>query len=92
MSPAALAVVAQRRAARDSALNIALLTQAAPEEARAALLANLPALTAATTAEPEAWIITSVATAGHPSVRAEVEIRVVRSGPRLAVMRRRSDS
>jgi type II secretory pathway component PulK len=92
ITPAALAVVAQRRAMRDSILDLPRLAQALPEDARAILLANLPALTAATTSLPEAWVVTSAQTVGYPAVTAAIDLRVVRSGRRLAVLRRRSDS
>jgi general secretion pathway protein K len=39
--------------------------------------------------EPEAWIVTSRATSGARGVAAVVEVRVVRAGTRVAIVRRR---
>jgi general secretion pathway protein K len=91
MSPAALAVIQQRRLARDSALDLPRLVAAVPEESRSALLANMAELTALATALPDAWVIAADASDGRPTVTARLEIRVVRSGRRLAVLRRRSE-
>jgi len=91
MSTSVLAVVEQRRAGGDSALDLQRLVAIAPAEARDALLASLPALTALVTGTPDAWVIASEATEGQPAVTSRLEVRVVRSGRRLAILRRRSD-
>lgn len=58
--------------------------------ARAELLAQFPALQKLVTFSPDAWIITSRASVGSPAVTSTIEVRLVRSGPRAAVVRRRS--
>jgi hypothetical protein len=59
-------------------------------KARAELLAQFPALQKVVTFSPDAWIITSRASVGRPAVTSTIEVRLVRSGPRAAVVRRRS--
>jgi type II secretory pathway component PulK len=58
--------------------------------ARAELLAQFQTLQKLVTFSPDAWIITSYASAGSPAVMSTIEVRLVRSGPRAAVVRRRS--
>lgn len=91
MSPSVLAVVEQRRTAGDSALDLPRLAASLPADARDGLLRHTSALTALATASPDAWLIAAEASDGSPPVTARLELRVVRSGRRLAVMRRRSD-
>lgn len=58
--------------------------------ARAELLAAFPALQKLVTFSPDAWIIGARASVGSPPVTSTVELRLVRSGSRAAVVRRRS--
>jgi type II secretory pathway component PulK len=92
MSAAVIAVVEERRAVRDSMLDLPRLVAIVPAEQRDPLVANLPTLTALLTALPDAWIIAAEASDGRPIVTARLELRVVRSGRRLAIVRRRSES
>jgi hypothetical protein len=68
---------------------IAFAGQLSPN-AREMLLSRYADLAARTTVDPDAWILTSIATGGSPAVRAAVELRLVRSGTRAAIVRRRT--
>lgn len=57
--------------------------------AREALLARAGELATLLTPEPEAWIITARGRAGNPALEAVMEVRLVRSGPGVVVVRRR---
>jgi type II secretory pathway component PulK len=57
---------------------------------RAQLLSRYADLVRLTTTEPDAWILTSRATAGRPGVVAVLELRLVRAGDRAAIVRRRT--
>ena len=91
MTPAAVAIIERLRASGDSQLTVPRIAALLPVESRTVLLANLSSLSAMTTASPDAWLIAASASKGQPSVTARLEIRVVRSGRRLAILRRRSD-
>jgi hypothetical protein len=56
------------------------------------LLDKLSALNELATALPDAWTIAARASAGTKRPSASLELRVVRSGRRLAILGRRSDS
>ena len=51
--------------------------------------ARYPEITARVTTVPEAWTLTSVAREGTPAITATLELRLVRSGRRPAIVRRR---
>jgi general secretion pathway protein K len=92
MSPAALAEIERRRVVGDSVIDLTRLAALVDSTSRELLLGNASALGELTTSLPDAWLIAASASAGHPEVAARIELRVVRSGRRLAIMRRRSDS
>ena len=92
MTPAALAELERRRVVGDSVTDLTRLAALVDSASREMLQANASVLGELTTALPDAWVITASASAGHPEVTARIEIRVVRSGRRLAIMYRRSDS
>jgi general secretion pathway protein K len=92
LTPAALAEVERRRVIGDSMVDLTRLAALVDSASREILQANASVLGELTTALPDAWIVAASASAGHPEVTARIEIRVVRSGRRLAIMRRRSDS
>jgi general secretion pathway protein K len=54
------------------------------------LLARYPDIARTTTLEPDAWILTSIGTAGFPVDTARVELRLVRTDRRAVIVRRRS--
>jgi len=60
------------------------------ERAREDLLARFSQLAGATSVSPVAWILTSRATLGTPKVTAVLELKLVRSGTRAAIVRRRT--
>ena len=91
MTSAVLALIGQRRLAGDFTLDLQRLAANASPDVSVGLLANTPRLASLVTSQPEAWIITSSASEGQPRVTARLELRVARSGGRLAVLRRRSD-
>jgi hypothetical protein len=92
VTPTALAELDRRRAAGDSVVDVLRLATSLDSAGRAALLGNLSALNELATALPDAWLLVGHATSGAPPVSARLELRVVRSGRRLAILRRRSDS
>jgi hypothetical protein len=57
--------------------------------ARAALGGSYAELLRSATLSPDAWIVTSRASNGSPRVAVVMEVRLVRAGPRAAVVRRR---
>jgi len=92
MTPAALAEIQRRRTVGDSVTDVVRLSAVLDSAARADLLANISALNELATPLPDAWMIIGRATSGRPPLSARLELRVVRSGRRLAVLGRRSDS
>jgi type II secretory pathway component PulK len=92
LSPAALAEIERRRMSGDSVIDVLRLAASLDSAGRARLLANLSALNELATALPDAWLLVGRATSGAPPLSARLELRVVRSGRRLAILRRRSDS
>lgn len=58
--------------------------------ARDALMASYPELARRTTAEPDAWIVTSRGWAGVPRVTVDIQVRLDRAGTRAAIVRRRT--
>lgn len=91
MSPSIIALIGQRRRAGDFALDLQTLAAAAPTDIREGLLANTPRLASLVTTQPETWIIASSASTGQPPLTARLELKVARSGGRLAVLQRRSE-
>lgn len=92
LTPVALAAIEQRRIAGDSIVDVLRLAASLDSAGRTTLLGNLVALNELTTPLPDAWLLIGQATSGSLPVSARLELRVVRSGRRLAVLRRRSDS
>jgi len=58
--------------------------------ARNAVIAAYPELSRRTTLEPDAWILTARGWSGVPRATEVVQLRLVRAGPRAAVVRRRA--
>ncbi len=92
VTPAAMAELERRRAIGDSVINVQRLAFALDSAASTTLLANLAALNDRTTPLPDAWTIAARASVGTGRPSAWLELRVVRSGRRLAILGRRSDS
>jgi general secretion pathway protein K len=92
LTPAALAELDRRRTAGDSVVDVLRLAASLDSAGRAALLGNLSVLNQLATGLPDAWLLVGRATSGSHAVSAQLELRVVRSGRRLAILRRRSDS
>lgn len=86
----AVARVAEMRLRGEQPRDLLAFAASLSREARAELLARYPELVALVTAEPDAWIVTSSATAGPRAVSATIEVRLVRAGTRAAIVRRRS--
>jgi general secretion pathway protein K len=57
---------------------------------REAMLRSFPALSAATTTQPDAWVLVSRVSRGTPAVTAVIELKLVRAGARAAVVRERT--
>jgi hypothetical protein len=92
ITAAALAEIDRRRSVGDSAIELGRIAAFVDSAARETLLANAGEVASRATALPDAWLIASEGSAGHPAVTTRLEFRVVRSGRRLAIMRRRSDT
>jgi len=92
VTPAALAELERRRAVGDSVIDVQRLAVALDSVARGTLLDKLSALNELATALPDDWTIAARASAGTKRPSASLELRVVRSGRRLAILGRRSDS
>jgi type II secretory pathway component PulK len=87
----AIARIAERRLHEAWPRDLVALGAEVSPVARAALLAHYAELSRLTTAEPDAWIVTSRARDGSsPAVTAAIEVRLVRAGTRAAIVRRRS--
>lgn len=92
VTPAALAELQRRRAVGDSVTDIQRLAVRLDSAASATLLGNLGALNEQSTPLPDAWTIAARASTGTGRPSTRLELRVVRSGRRLAILGRRSDS
>ena len=82
--------VAERRLRGVPVGDLLSLGQELSPAARTALSARYVDLVRLTTAEPDAWILTSTAASGARGVTVTVEVRLARSGARAAIVRRRS--
>ena len=90
IGPEALRVIAARRLTSEPVRDLdSLVTQLSPR-AREALLEHYGELVSLTTNVPDAWIVTCRARTGTPPVITELELRLVRSGRSVGVVRRRS--
>jgi type II secretory pathway component PulK len=87
-----ISLIAQQRAAGDSAMNPSRLVSMMTADARVAGRMNVRELADAVASTPDGWLIRTEAFDGSPLVSASLELRVVRSGRRVAILRRRSDS
>jgi general secretion pathway protein K len=92
MTLPALAEIDRRRAAGDSAITLERLAALVDSVTREILFANVASLRELTTTIPDAWLLRAEASEGVPRVTARLELRVVRSGRRMAILRRRSDT
>jgi hypothetical protein len=92
VTPAALAELERQRAVGDSVIDVQRLAIVLDSTARGRLLENLAALNELATPLPDAWTIAARASAGTHRPSARLELRVVRSGRRLAILGRRSDT
>jgi general secretion pathway protein K len=86
----ALARLAEHRVRGAPVADVLALSAELSPSARAALVARYADLVRLTTTEPDAWIVTSRARAGQPSITAAIEVRFVRAGTRAAIVRRRT--
>jgi general secretion pathway protein K len=88
-SEAVAALVALRTRPDMPPIDIGTVAANVSPEARRALFAHFQELATIVTNEPDAWVLTSRATSGQPAVESIYEIRLVRSGTRAAIVRRR---
>lgn len=86
----AIAFVADSRMRGSPIRDLTSLAAALSPKARQDLLTHYPELVQLTTSTPDAWTITSRASAGAPPLVATLELRLVRAGRRAAIVRRRS--
>ncbi|MGH7718684.1 MAG: general secretion pathway protein GspK [Gemmatimonadaceae bacterium] len=85
-----VARVAKRRLRGEVVLDLVSLAGDLSPASRDALSRRYPDLARLTTAEPDAWVVTSRATSGTRAVAVTVEARIARAGDRGAIVRRRS--
>lgn len=91
MTPEAVeAVLATRARIPGAPVDLSTLSTRLSHVGAAAFGTQLGTLQARTTPEPDAWILTAWGTAGAPPVTAALELRLVRSGVRAALVRRRT--
>ena len=88
--PEAVARVEAMRMRGDRAGELAELIGGLSPGAREAAMARYPELTGRVVMEPEAWIVRARAGAGTPPAVRVVEVRLVRAGPRAAIVRRKT--
>ncbi|MGH7648289.1 MAG: general secretion pathway protein GspK [Gemmatimonadaceae bacterium] len=86
----ALGRIAQLRARGAVMGGLMALSGSLSPNARDALIASYPELARRTTAEPDAWIVTSRGWAGVPRVTVDIQVRLARAGTRAAIVRRRT--
>ena len=84
-----IARVMELRAQGRDALTLEAIAAALSAEAQQMFFARYPEITARVTTVPEAWTLTSVAREGTPAITATLELRLVRSGRRAAIVGRR---
>lgn len=90
IGPEALMRVAELRARGQQLPDVLALAASLSPGARADFVARYQDLVALVAIEPDAWIVTSEATEGTRGIRATIEVRLVRSATRAAVVRRRT--
>lgn len=86
----AAARIMQLRARGDPIADVSALAAQLSPGARDELLARYADLAGKVVSEPDAWILTVSATRGTPAVTAVLELRLVRSGTRAAIVRHRT--
>lgn len=89
-TPQVLARVAELRMRGVSVPDALALGSSLGGAAGAELLRHGSELVGLSVREPEAWVVTARAREGEPPATAVLEVRLVRAGPRAAVVRRRS--
>lgn len=90
MSPEAVSRMLDLRSRGERVADLAVLAESLSPSGRAVMAHEFAVLARMTTVEPDAWILTSRVRSGHPTVTAVLELRLVRAGGRVAVVRRRS--
>jgi general secretion pathway protein K len=78
------------RAEGSQVANLLDLSVGMSADARDAIMANYPQIERMAAVDPDAWILTAFARDGLPPIQSTIELRLIRSGPRAAVMRRRA--
>ncbi|HEY7232701.1 MAG TPA: hypothetical protein VH539_01070 [Gemmatimonadaceae bacterium] len=86
----ALSAIAERRANGVRLGDLSTLAAALSAASRASLLAHYPELVRLTSTTPDAWTLSSRASAGQPPITATLELLLVNAGGRAAIVRRRS--
>jgi hypothetical protein len=86
----AVARLEEVRSRTGRAPELAALADGLSPAGRDVILRAYQDLAGITAPEPDAWIVTARGHAGTPPVAAALEVRLVRAGPRAAIVRRRS--
>jgi type II secretory pathway component PulK len=84
-----IARVMELRAQGRDAPTLETVAAALSAEAQQVFFARYPEIVSRVTAAPEVWTLTSVAREGTPAITATLELRLVRSGRRAAIVGRR---
>lgn len=90
LTPEAIGLIAEKRGRGERLSSLLELTSDLSPTSRDSVLLNQGDLLRRTTVEPDAWVLTSWGEAGSPAVQVVVQLRLVWSGGRAAIVRRRT--
>lgn len=85
----ALARIAEWRAIGRQFTNLLVFAESLSPEGEHAIIEGFPEITRRSTIDPEAWFVRATGFAGSPRIAATAELKVVRSGARAALLRKR---
>jgi type II secretory pathway component PulK len=89
LTPALIERICERRAQGGDVTDLLAIAATVGSDALDTLVQHFPDVVRLTVPDPEAWILTVQADAGHPAVRATIELRLVRVGGRAIPTRQR---
>ena len=89
LTPEAIARIERDRVEGIPVTSLLALAGQLSVTARGALTAHYAELSRRTTADPDAWVLTSRASAGSPTITVAVALTLKRAGTRTAIIRRR---
>ena len=90
-TPEALARLAQMRETGEPITDLAAFASSLSPDGLNQMAAHFDQISRTVTVDPDAWIVTTVGTAGQPAVTTTLQYRFVRSGNHAVAVRRRID-